>query len=309
MKKKILVTLLVLLFALTGCGGAKEQDKVLAVVNGKSITQSEFDKRYNIIAGQYTIDEKSPEQVAYREELRKQVLNSMIDELLLIGEAEKRGLTISEADLDKEMQNFKSSFSSQEEFLQYIKEFLNVTEAEFRVLLRNDILISDLYDQVTADVTLGNISPREYFAENKESFQRGEEVAATHILVNTEAEAKALIQQIQQGADMNQLAREKSIDPSAKVNGGDLGYFPRGQMVPEFETVAFSLTPGQLHPEPVQSSFGYHVIRTDSRLAPEEPVFEDVEEEIIGFLMEEAKGNAFMAFISSLREGAAITIS
>ena len=241
MKRRILGLMLVAALALTGCAGLTNKDKVLAEVNGSDLTEKEFDQRYNIIASQYNFDPQSAEHAAYQEELKEQVLNSMIDEILLLEEAGKRGITLSKEELQEEMDNFKAGFSSDQEFQQYLTDYLKLTEAEFEELLRKDKIVAVLYEQITADVAASGVSPREYYDNNREMFIQEEQVAATHILVETEEEAKEIIALLKEGSDMNQLAAERSVDPSAEFNGGDLGYFSRGRMVLPFEEAVFSM--------------------------------------------------------------------
>jgi peptidyl-prolyl cis-trans isomerase C len=107
-----------------------------------------------------------------------------------------------------------------------------------------------------------------------------EEVKARHILLKTEAEAKAVIDELKKGADFADLAKKRSIDPSAATGGGDLGYFTREQMVPEFSEAAFKLKNGETTDAPVKSSFGWHVIRVDDRRTSGPPSFEEMREEL-----------------------------
>ena len=106
-----------------------------------------------------------------------------------------------------------------------------------------------------------------------------DEVNARHILVKTEAEAKAVIVELQKGADFADLAKKRSIDPGA-TTGGDLGYFTREQMVPEFSEAAFNLKKGEVTQAPVKSSFGYHVIRVEDKRTSGPPSFEEVKDEL-----------------------------
>ncbi len=102
-----------------------------------------------------------------------------------------------------------------------------------------------------------------------------EELSARHILVNTEEEAKAVIAELDGGKDFAELAKEKSTGPSGE-NGGDLGYFKKGEMVPEFEEAAFAIEKGAYSKEPVQTQFGYHIIKIEDRRSVEAESFEDM---------------------------------
>ena len=121
-------------------------------------------------------------------------------------------------------------------------------------------------------------------------------VHARHILVESEAEAKRLIEELKKGADFAKLAEEKSTGPS-KSKGGDLGYFGKGEMVPEFADAAFALKPGEITETPVQTQFGWHVIKVEDRKAAETPGFEESREELKTELTREAGA----AYIRDLR--------
>ncbi|WP_394691742.1 peptidylprolyl isomerase [Hoeflea sp.] len=117
-----------------------------------------------------------------------------------------------------------------------------------------------------------------------------EEISARHILVETEEEAKALIAELDAGKDFAELAKEKSTGPSAG-NGGDLGYFTKGRMVPEFEAAAFALEKGQYAKEPVKTQFGWHVIKVEDRRESAPPPFEQVADQIRQVLLRERYGD------------------
>jgi peptidyl-prolyl cis-trans isomerase C len=127
-----------------------------------------------------------------------------------------------------------------------------------------------------------------------------EEVKARHILVPTEAEAKAVIDQLKKGADFATLAKEKSTDPAAKSSGGDLGWFTKDQMVPEFADAAFKLKKGEFTETPVKTQFGWHVIKVEDQRTATTPTFEQakpqlsqvVAREIVADKMKELKTSA-----------------
>ena len=116
----------------------------------------------------------------------------------------------------------------------------------------------------------------------------GEEVKASHILLEKEDDAKRVIAELGKGGDFARLAREKSIDPSGRENGGDLGFFKKEQMVPEFSAAAFAMKKGETSKAPVKSQFGWHVIRVTDRRETPAPTFEEAREELHDELMREA---------------------
>lgn len=108
-------------------------------------------------------------------------------------------------------------------------------------------------------------------------FKPAEEVRARHILTESEEAAKAVIAELKKGADFGETAKAKSKDPSAKQNGGDLGYFTKDEMVPQFAEAAFAMSPGTLSDTPVKSQFGWHVIKVEDRRLSSPPSFEQAQ--------------------------------
>lgn len=170
------------------------------------------------------------------------------------------------------------SKSATEEKLDQTPEFkarmAQIAERE----LHNAYFKKHVVDVVTAD----EVKAR--YDKEIANLPQEEEVRARHILVKTEDEAKAVIAELDAGKDFVELAKEKSTDPN-KSEGGDLGYFGKGRMVPEFEAAAFALDKGAYSKEPVKSQFGYHVILLeDKRIAPPPP-FEQVEPQVRQLVM------------------------
>ena len=171
--------------------------------------------------------------------------------------------------------------------------------AKARADVLRDAYLRGKIDEGTTDERL-----RERYDDLKddEGFAQ-EEVHARHILVGSEDEAKEVIAELEGGADFAALAGEHSVDPSARSNGGDLGFFRRGQMVPEFAEAAFALEPGTRTTEPVQSQFGWHVIEVLDRRTGA-PSFEETEPR----LRQEVAREIVTALVAELREGAEIEL-
>jgi peptidyl-prolyl cis-trans isomerase D len=157
-------------------------------------------------------------------------------------------------------------------------------------------LIADLA-QVRAGITFEDAELQAYYEQNKESYRTGESVRASHILIpvaaqadavseeTARARAAALVEELRNGADFGTLARVNSADPGSAAQGGDVGFFSRGEMVPEFEQTAFGLTIGQVS-DPVRKQFGFHILKvTEKRDAGYKPLSE-VRSDIMGKLAE-----------------------
>jgi peptidyl-prolyl cis-trans isomerase C len=127
-----------------------------------------------------------------------------------------------------------------------------------------------------------------------------QEVHARHILVETEDEAKAVAEELKKGADFAELAKKKSKDPGAS-DGGDLGFFTKDQMVPEFSNVAFALEPGKIS-DPVKSQFGWHIIKVEEKRNRKAPEFEQVKAQIETYVTRKAQAD----YVTKLREAAKV---
>ena len=166
--------------------------------------------------------------------------------------------------------------------------------------MRNKLLM-ETYLQGEMKAAMTDAAMRQVYDEASKQMKGEQEVRARHILVETEDEAKAVLAELKKGTDFAELARLKSKDPGAQAEGGDLGYFTKDQMVPEFAEAAYKLDKGQLS-EPVKSQFGWHVIRVEDKRDRVIPPFEQVKDQIETFVARKAQSEV----IGKLRQGAKI---
>ncbi|HLX14576.1 MAG TPA: peptidylprolyl isomerase [Bradyrhizobium sp.] len=141
---------------------------------------------------------------------------------------------------------------------------------------------------------------RKVYDEAAKQIEGEQEVHARHILVETEDEAKAIAAELKKGADFAELAKKKSKDPGAS-DGGDLGFFTKDQMVPEFSAVAFALEPGKIS-DPVKSQFGWHIIKVEEKRNRKAPDFEQVKSQIETYVTRKAQAE----YVAKLRETAKV---
>jgi peptidyl-prolyl cis-trans isomerase C len=220
-------------------------------------------------------------------------------------------LALAEEDLGADMQSI-SPEARREHLISYLADIIMVTQAadkknltdnpDFKrrlAFLRNKLLMGyELQQEAKTAVT--DQALHQTYDEAVKSMAGQEEVRARHILVQGEDEAKAILEQLKKGADFATLAKEKSKDPGA-AEGGDLGYFTKDQMVPEFADVAFKMYPGQLS-NPVKTQFGWHVIKLEDKRTKQPPEFEKVKDQIEAYLARKAQTE----FIAKLRQNAKV---
>ncbi|MET1415750.1 peptidylprolyl isomerase [Roseibium sp. HPY-6] len=163
--------------------------------------------------------------------------------------------------------------------------------------LRNAYISQKIDGSITDDVLSAA------YEEQFKDYEGPEEINARHILVNDKAEAESLIKELDGGADFVELAKEKSTGPSGP-NGGDLGYFGRGQMVKPFEDAVFALEAGAYTKEPVETQFGWHVIKLEDKRRQEKPAFEQVAGELRQQIMREQ----YEAKMAELKDAIAVEI-
>ena len=177
-------------------------------------------------------------------------------------------------------------------------------EVKKRLALVQDQLIADAYVQrlLQKQVTDQKLHAR-YDKFVKDAPSR-EEVHARHILVASEDEAKEIIAELKKGARFHELAQEKTTDPSGKTSGGDLGYFTKEDMVPEFADAAFKLKPGEYTETPVKTQFGWHVIKLEDRRTAKPPTFEQVKPKLSNEMSRELVGDK----VKELRTAAKIEV-
>jgi peptidyl-prolyl cis-trans isomerase C len=220
-------------------------------------------------------------------------------------------LALAEEDVGADMQTV-SPDAKRDHLISYLADIIMVTQAadkknvadnpDFKrrlAFLRNKLLMGyELQEETKAAIT--DEALRQTYEDAVKSVGGQEEVHARHILVEKEDEAKAILEQLKGGADFATLAKEKSKDPGA-AEGGDLGYFSKEQMVPEFAEVAFKMYPGQLS-NPVKTQFGWHIIKLEDKRTKQPPEFEKVKDQIEQFLARKAQTE----FITKLRQTAKI---
>jgi len=233
----------------------------------------------------------------------REVLDQLITRRLILEEAENLGISISDAELDQEIEMLvEESFQGSEDQLMMVLEQYGLTMDSFREDTRLNLLARKIIEEQS---DISEEEARDFFEENQGLFGEPEEVEARHILVDTKTEAEEIAALLEEGSDFKELAAEYSTDESNREDGGNLGYFGRGAMVEEFEEVAFSLEAGEIS-EPVATDFGYHIIEVLDYREEVSPDFETVQDQVIDTMIEQQLPSAINDLIQDLREEAEI---
>ena len=288
-----------------------------ALVNGKAIPMSEYEAGLDQLNRQIAMTGGAPNEKELPA-LKQKVLDSLITRELLKQEVEKRGIKADEAEVNAQLEAVKKG-SSPEDFAKSLKQ-MNITEKELK-----DHIASQLATKKLIEMELGPkvvVTPQEvkaFYDGNPEVFKTPPMTRASHILVKVdkgataEEKAKALDKikgvqkRLQNGEDFAKVAKEVSDCPS-KENGGDLNFFQKGQMVPQFEDAAFSLQPGQTSGI-VETEFGYHIIKVTDKKDQSTVSFDEIKPRIEQHLKSEKMSHQeFPKYVETLKAKAKIEV-
>ncbi len=246
------------------------EDKVLATISGLEIKQSLLDNIIEDMPPQYQQHMNKPES-------RKQILDKVIQMKLLSAEA-------YHLMLDKQP-NIQDKIESTTE----------------------QILASAYIRHIQSSITISDKEVKKYYKKNPEKFKAPEQIRASHVLVKTEDDAKIVLYEINNGKDFAQLAKEKSFDTN-KEQGGDLGWFARGRMLPEFEEVAFKMKKGEIS-DIVKTSFGFHIIKLIDKKEAGIVSFDDVKQYVKATMIQEKTDEQIKTVMERLKKDLDVSIN
>ncbi|KGA98686.1 hypothetical protein BALCAV_0202740 [Alkalihalobacillus alcalophilus ATCC 27647 = CGMCC 1.3604] len=251
---------------------------VLATVNGEKIKQDQVEQ---LVMAQHGAT----------------ALETLITDKMIELEAKEQGITVTEDEMAAEMENYYEMYNGEEAFQEMLSQngmSIEELENDIHYYLLTKKLMSSIIE-VTEEETVA------YFEENQEQFNQEEQVEASHILVEDEDTANEVKEKLAAGEDFSTLAVEFSTDEASKEEGGQLGYFSKGDMVEPFEEVAFELELDQIS-EPVESEFGFHIIKVTGKNEAKEAEFEEHREEIEDILFNEKFQVEYGPWVNLLRE-------
>ena len=290
------------------------QDPV-AVVNGEPITKAELEtalqdavKGSGMDPATLTAEQKMD---AYR-----QILDDLIIDKLITKAA--ADVQVDQEEVNAELAKIKTQFPSEEEFAAQLATTGQTPEKLSEMMGKLMRQRQWIKQQIGKEVEVTEADAQKFYDENKSEFEHPEQVKASHILFLVKAndseevaksqheKAKAALAKAKaKGADFSAVAKELSEEPGAKQSGGELGYFSKERMVPEFSEAAFALKSGQIS-EPVKTQFGWHVIKLEDRKAAGVTPFEEVKEQVKAYLEGGKQRKAIEELINKLRGSAKI---
>jgi peptidyl-prolyl cis-trans isomerase C len=288
---------------------------VLAKVNGAPITRAEVDRATQILISQNRLPATMDAAT------KKQAENAALEQLINAEIVYQEGLKLNIKDLDKQVADRvaqgKAKFPTSAEYEAALKAN-NLTDKDILELIRKDIVIGKVFEnEVTGKVKVSDEEAKKFYDENKDKFQKPESYHASHILIGVKPDAtpaeknkarekaESIRKKLLAGEDFATLAKADSTCPSSK-QGGDLGFFSKGEMVPPFEKATAALKPGEISGV-VETQFGYHIIKLIEKKPGGSVSFNEAKENIENYLKQTKTQKAIEELLTRLKGSAKVT--
>jgi parvulin-like peptidyl-prolyl isomerase len=308
MKRSLLfaaAALAALTLVAAGCGDSDEVPaNAVAVVDGTTITKESLDELLARAKTSYTQQKREFPKAGTPEyqSLQNQAVAYLVQREEYAREADELGIEVTEADVDKKIDEVKKEFfqNSQQKFDQGLKQQGYTLEA-LREDIRSQLISEKIYEHITNDVKISDAALKTYYENNRDKYSVPESRQVRHILVKTKIQADRIHDELASGADFTALAKQNSLDPGSKDQGGKLTV-SRGQTVAPFDEAAFSLKTNELS-DPVKTEFGYHLIQPLAAVKGGSVTpFAQVKDQIRSQLLEERKTVAVNDWAKDIEE-------
>jgi peptidyl-prolyl cis-trans isomerase C len=290
-----------------------ELPEVVATVNGQDITRAQLEEIFNAAvqsSGMNVAELSAAQQLGGY----TQLLNDLIDRQLLLGAASKE--EVSNEEVEEEIKKFKSQFPDEAIFDAQMKQ-AGMTAEKLQSDVREELKIRGWMDSQIKAPEVTDADAKSFYESNLKEFEQPETVKASHILFMVDPEAPADVakqkeeaakkaaDRAKKGEDFTALAKELSEEPGASDSGGDLGFFPKDRMVPEFASAAFAQNLNEIG-EPVKTQFGWHVIKVTDKKAAGTVPFDEVDEQITSYLKTMRQREAVQKVMKDLKDSAKV---
>ena len=317
MKKFAVLILLYAVLLFPACLKAEIVDGIVAVVNNEVVTQAELNAILLPLYTQYKSTYSDEELLMKIDEAKKNILYKLIEDKLILQEAHKIGMPATDEEVAERLEQIKSQFSSSEEFKSALAS-QGLTVVDLKEKYREQIMIKKMVNrEVRSRVSVTPIEIALFYEKNEDDFNLPAQVKVMTIMIrkseadpesNTDSlkKIKMIELKIAEGEDFAKLAREYSQDPSA-VDGGDMGYIGKGQMMKKIDEVIFSLQPGEIS-ETIETPVGYHVFKIVEVKEAGAESFDEARMQIENYLFQEKAKERFDEWMTNLKENAYISV-
>jgi len=252
------------------------------------------------------------------QELKKEVLERLINRELLYQESQKNGIKVEESEINEQIAALKKRFPNEDEFKKTLQN-MDFSQDYLTTQITRDLSIKEFIDKQFAEkITVSDKEAKSYFDSHPDAFNSPEQVKARHILIKVDPKAdesqkaaarkktEEIQQKLKKGEDFSTLAKEYSQCPSS-AEGGDLGSFQRGQMVKPFEDAVFALEPGEVSGI-VETEFGYHLIKSVDKKSKASFAYNDIKEKLQQHLKQTKVQEQVNEYVKELKNKAKVEV-
>ncbi len=300
-KKAVVLMLLVSVLILgTACGDNK---KIAATVNGEPIYVEDVDKQLEQM-GQQQQSFEGPEGEEYKKQIQKQILDDLIEQKLVLQEAEKEKIKVKNKEIDDWIEQAKQQFPSEQEFEAKLKE-LNLTIEELKKNRTEQLLRQKMIEKITKDIKVKDKEVEEYYEKNKEEIKEPEKAKIKWIILSEEQKAKDVLKELEEGADFAEVAKRESIDTATKESGGALGLRSSSELPPEIATEAFKIELNKLSAV-ITMQQGFTIFMVEEKQPEKQKTFDEAKEEVKNRLLSEKQSKAYQDWIKKVKKKAKI---
>jgi peptidyl-prolyl cis-trans isomerase C len=297
----LLLGVALLSMLLPACRGKNEAPPVLISIDGRAVTLEQFrsDFEKTLVAGQAVSAE---EKIS----MERSFLVQVIDRELVLAQAQRLSITVPGAEVEQALQEYRRDYPG-DEFEQMLKG-QGLSLEQWRRELEQQLLMEKVVRQVAyAGISVTDEEVEEYYRGRNDEFDRPAQVRARQIVVATREEGQQLLGRLREGESFIDIARQHSLSADSE-NGGDLGFFARGQMPQEFDAAVFTLPVGRVS-DLVQSEYGFHIFKVEERRAGVHLALPEVREEVREVVRGLKEEQAYQEWLQELRSRASIEIN
>ncbi len=289
---------------------------VAVTVNGSVITEAEIDARIKPQLEKFSAQMGPEGAERYAKYMRARVLEGMIVERLIEEQIKKENISVSDSDVNDRINEIITQQNTTPEGFNSMLQARGQSMEQVRQQIQQGMAFEKLMESKSGKTDVNEAQALVYYNEHKQEYSSPDQVKASHILIKVEAgapeeekaqarkKAEELLKQIKEGADFAALAKENSDCPS-KAQGGDLGFFEKGQMVKPFSDAAFAMKVGDVS-DIVETQFGYHIIKVTDRKEAGQTPFEEAKQQIITTLQQEKRSRIYRDYVDKLKAEANI---
>ena len=311
--KVIIVSMAIVMFS--SIAQAAIINKVVAVVNDEVITQQDVEQLLSVLYAQYSQEFKGDELLQKMEQVKKDILNQIIEDKLVLSRAKELNMKVTESEIDERLDYIKKGFPKEEEFYKTL-ETQGITVANLKDRYRDQIMMKKLVDyEVKSKISVLPSEISDYYEKHRSQFREGDKYRVKNILVKAKddvsfelakVEIDNVYNKLKAGENFDDLAMKSSQGPNAE-KGGDMGYIEKGQMLEALDDAIFKLKPGEFS-EPVKSEIGYHIFKVEDIQYGKQASLEEKQKDIQMNIFQDKFKVMVSEWLSGLKKKAYISI-